>query len=122
MKTHFDFKTTNIEMTQAIREYLNKRLEKLEKFTDDDASSYGQVEIGTITQGQHSGKIFRAEINVTISGHHFRSESKKDDLYFAIDEARDEIVRTLKSYKGKKRTLFRKGSSAIKNILKGFKK
>jgi len=118
MKINFDFKATNIEMTEAIREYLYKRLEKLEKFTGDDAGSYGQVEIGTTTSGQHSGDIFRAEINLTVEGQNFRTESKKKDLYSAIDEAQDEMIRTLKSYRGKRRTLFRRGGYQIKKLLK----
>lgn len=122
MKINLDIKTTNIDMTPAIRSYLEKRVSKLEKFIGDDVSTYAQVEIGTITSGHHSGDIFRAEINLRTGGQRFRAESKRNDLYAAIDVARDEMVRNLKSYKSKQRTLFRRGGSAIKNILKGFRK
>jgi len=122
MKINIDVKQTNIEMTPALQEYLDKRLEKLERFIDSDSSAYMQVEIGTITSGQNSGDIFRAELNLELDGEHFRTEARTTDLYKSIDDAKDEMVRSVKSYKGKRRTLLRKGGNAIKSILKGFKK
>ena len=116
--TNFDTKLTNIEMTKAIQSYLNKRLAKLEKFIGDDSSAHGQVEIGKTTTAQHSGEIFRAEINLHISGKSLRTEFSETDLYSAIDKARDEMIRSLKSYKGRQRSLFKKGSIKVKNLLR----
>ncbi len=116
--THFDIKLTNIEMTKAISSYLDKRLEKLEKFIGDDPSAKGQVEIGTTTRGQKSGEIYRAEINLHIAGKKLRTEAEETDLYAAIDKARDEMVRSLKSYKEKQRSLLRRGSYQVKKLLK----
>ena len=97
MKINIDVKQTNIEMTPALQEYLDKRLEKLERFIDSDSSAYMQVEIGTITSGQNSGDIFRAELNLELDGEHFRTEARTTDLYKSIDDAKDEMVRSVKS-------------------------
>ncbi len=116
--TNFNIKTTNIEMTDAISSYLDKRLSKLDKFMKKDEPAVGQVEIGTITRGQNSGDIFRAEINLSLGGHSFRAESEKDDLYKAIDDAQDEMIRQLKSFKNKQRSMERKGGYQLKKLLK----
>jgi len=38
------------------------------------------------------------------------------------DIAKDEMVRSVKENQDKRRTLFRKGGAAVKDLLKGFRK
>jgi len=116
--TNFDVKLTGIEMTEAIRSYLDKRLEKIDKFIGDDPSAKGQVEIGKTTQGQNKGEIFKAEINLHIAGKSLRTVEEDSDLYSAIDKTQEEMIRSLKSYKGKQRSMMRRGGYQIKKLLK----
>ncbi len=116
-------KATNMDLTDAISDYISKKMEMLEKFIDaDDTSAHAQIEVGRTTEHHHSGDVFRAEINFSVGGKRFRAVSEQEDLYSAIDEVKDEISRSLSSHKEKKKTLFKKGAMRIKNILKGFKK
>lgn len=108
-------------MTNAIQNFLDKRLKKLEKFVGKDSSAQGQVEIGTITTGQNSGEIFRAEINLHLAGQDFRSESTNEQLYSAIDEAQKEMARQVKAYKKRKREFERRGASRFKKLLTRFR-
>jgi len=114
-----DIKATNIEMTDAIRGYVDERIDYLDKLVNPkDESVYAQVEIEKTTQGQSKGDVFRAEINLHISGKKLRAEKTSSDLYASIDAIKDEITRELTSYKDKKETMFRKGARKIKDMLK----
>lgn len=109
-----------IELTPAIREYVLKRIESLEKFVpQNDQSVKCEFEVGKTTHHHKQGDFFRAEIKLHISGKDFYAVSEKDDLYAAIDMVRDEIVQALTTHKDKKITLFRKGASRIKDMMKG---
>ena len=113
-------KATNTELTPAIAEYVRKRIAMLDKVVDaEDTSARVSVEVGKTTHHHQKGDLFRAEFNVHIAGHDFRAAAEKDDLYAAIDEVRDEIIREVTGYKDKRRTLLRRGGAAIKNVLKG---
>jgi putative sigma-54 modulation protein len=116
-------KATNIDLTDALREYVNKRVDSLSKYVQGEKNEVtAAVEIGTTTRHHHSGEIFRAEIHVRIGGKTFRSVAEKDDLYAAIDEVREELMREITSDRDRERTLFRRGGQAVKDALRGFGK
>ena len=117
MKTNV--KTTGIEFTDALSDYVDEKIGSIEKFLDpEDQTILCEVEIGMSTKAHQSGEIFRAEINLNTAVGHFRAESEKEDLYVAINDAKEQISEAVKSEKDKKRTNIRKGGSIIKNLLK----
>lgn len=116
MKTNI--KATNIELTSAINDYVNKRLQTLEKFTKDK-EIIAYVEVGKTTKHHKEGEIFKAEFNLEISGVKFYSISEKEDLYQAIDDAKEEVVHQIKNDKKRKQTLYKRGASSVKKMLKG---
>ncbi len=113
-----NIKATGTELTTAIREYVEKRLRKVESLIKTAEDDVAQVEIGKTSAHHGKGDVFRAEINVQSGGVMYRAVSEMDDLYAAIDDARDELVREVKSKKGKGETAFRKGARRLKNILR----
>ena len=118
-----NIKATNMEMTEAIKSYLNKKLEKLNKFTrgkDDDAVQI-DVEVGKSTMHHRAGDIFKAEINILMNGEKFRSVAETADLYGSIDEAEEEIMNALRKSKTKKTNLFRRGGQRIKDMIRGWR-
>lgn len=117
MKTNV--KTTGIELTDALSDYVDEKMSQIEKFLDsNDGSALCEVEIGVSTKHHKSGEIFRAEVNLHIAGGDFRAESEKEDLYIAINDAKEQIVQTVKGHRKKDRDMFRKGASVIINLLK----
>jgi len=116
--------TKNIEMTSAIRNYVEKKLKGMDRFANTTESQLQiQVEVGRTPSDQESGEVFRAEINLGINGNQFYAVSKKDELYAAIDDVKSEIVRQMKKSKGKDTVAVRKGQrKAKKMIKKTFKK
>lgn len=113
-----NIKATNIELTSAINDYVNKRLQALEKFTKDK-EIIAYVEVGKTTKHHKEGEIFKAEFNLEISGVKFYSVSEKEDLYEAIDDAKEEVVHQIKNDKKRKQTLYKRGASSVKKMLKG---
>lgn len=113
-------KTTNIELTDAIESYVNEKISSVEKFAipHENENPVVQVEIGKTTNHHQSGDVFIAEANMRVRGKHFHATSEKNDLYAAIDDMRNELVRELSSHKEKARTLVRKGAGMIKEMLR----
>ena len=120
---HINTKATNIKLTPEISEYLDKRLSSLEKLIDsEDESVMCDVEVGKSTMHHKSGEIFRAEINLHTSEQDYRAVSEKEDLYSAINSAKEEIMQSIRQHRSKIRTLLRRGSISIKKRIKGFKR
>lgn len=111
-------KATNIVLSPAIEEYATKKFGVLQKYVNTaDTSAGGQIELGKTTKHHQSGDVFRAEINLHLKGKDFWTEATAADLYTAIDEARDEIVRMLRAHKEKSSASKRKGGRVAKKIL-----
>jgi putative sigma-54 modulation protein len=112
---------TNMELTPAIRDYVEKKVSMLDKFISaSDESVKCEVEVGKTTHHHKQGDYFRAEIKLHVAGRNHYTVSEKDDLYAAIDEVKDEMASSLTTHKEKKETLFRKGAARVKDMLKGF--
>jgi len=122
MTSNVIIKATNIEMTQAIGEYIRKKIKDLEKFIDpNDTSVIINVEVSKITKHHKSGDIFRAEINLHISGAQLYAEATTADLYSSIDSVKDEMARELRKQKEKHRARIKKDGGFLKQLLRGFK-
>ena len=50
---------------------------------------------------------------------HKGAVSDKEDLYASMDDVVDMVARKIRSYKGKKRSMFLRGAQKIKRLLKG---
>ena len=115
-----NIKTTNMEGTAALSGYVEEKLQSVEKFTlpHESEDVVAEVEIGKINNHHQSGDVFRAEVNLRVRGKSFRATSEKSDLYAAIDDMRNELVREITSHKDKARTLVRRGGGIIKKMLR----
>lgn len=116
-----NIKATNIDLTPSIEKYVNKKLNGLERFVKDgEISAY--VEVGKTTNHHKQGDLYKAEINLSLDGKKFFTDSEKEDLYSAIDEAENDIIRRITYKKDKDKTLFKRGAMSVKKMLKGFSK
>ncbi len=116
-------KTTNIIVDSGVEDYLDKRLEAVEKLIDvNDPTLLVEIELAKTTKHHQTGDIFRAEINLTINGNQFRAEAEEIDLNKAIDMMKDELLNELRSYKGKRHSIVKRSGAKIKALLKRFYK
>ena len=108
------------DLTPALRDYIEKRMQGLSKFTAGEPTVV--VEIGKTTEHHRQGEVFEAKVHVTTPlGKQYRAVSQKADLYEAIDDVRNEVARELSSAKDKRATLFRRGAQKIKDMMRGFR-
>ena len=97
-------KATNLELTENIKLYLNKKILSLDKFLvefEKDKEAKAKVELGKTTAHHRKGNVFRAEINLDLGEVILRAVSLRDDLYAAIVEVKDKLQREIKRYKSR---------------------
>lgn len=83
----------NVDVTNALKEYVEKRVGKLNKFLDnvDEAIVIMSVE----------GDSHKAEVTVPYNGIILRGEEATGDMYSSIDLLVDKMEKQIDKYKGK---------------------
>jgi len=114
-----NIKATNMELTSAISDYINKRLDGIKKYLKNQEGTIVYIEVGKTTNHHKQGEVLKAEFNIEISGEKFYALSEKEDLYSAIDDVQKEIIRQISQNKDRKQTLYKRGASSVKKMLKG---
>lgn len=95
-------KATNLELTPAIKNYIQKKMDMAEKYLGDRKVIGCDFEVELTTKHHHKGDIFRAEVNLSVAKELIRVEKTETDLYKAIDKVKDHVVELMKKYKEKK--------------------
>jgi ribosomal subunit interface protein len=117
---NINVKATNMDLTPAIRAFVEKKVGALERLLAryELADLQIWVEVGPSTKHHQSGEIFRAEMQIRIPhiDGGLRAVSEKEDLYAAIDDANDQLKRELRRAKTKERSVIMSGARKIKNI------
>jgi ribosomal subunit interface protein len=112
-----NIKTKNFDLTPAVSDYLNKRLEALQKFhSTESPTAIIEVELSKTTRHHEQGRIFYAEINLSIGGKLHRAVSERETIQEAIDEVKDEILRELRKDKRKEIRFTRRTGLMLKEF------
>lgn len=116
----------NLELTEAIREYVLKRVTNLEKLLSGIEGRGGDVkvyfEVSKNTNHHKGGEVFSADCRINIDGKEFYSNVDADDLYKSIDEIKEILFNDIQKNKDRKQTLFKRGAASVKKMLKGLSK
>ena len=116
----------NIELTEAIHDYVIKRVTNLEKLLKKIEERGGEVmvrfDVAKTTNHHKAGVVFRADCSITIKGENFYASADGEDLYSAIDEVKENIFNDIQKNKDRKQTLFKRGATSVKKMLKGLSK
>ncbi len=115
---HITITGVHLEITEAIREYVNTRMSSLNKYSHNDNGAKVSVELTKTTAHHSHGDVFQVEVHAHIRGTSVNVKAVRDDLYSAIDEVRDMLARELTEEKDKKISLFKKGAHRLKKLLK----
>jgi putative sigma-54 modulation protein len=99
MTLKVDIYPKNIELTEHIADYVNKKASKLDRYLSDIDEARVDLEF----QKSMRNPADRQVAQVTLRGRGFilRSEERSDDLLTAIDTAIDHIQRKIERHKGK---------------------
>ena len=119
-----NIKATNIELNDSLRFWVQEKIGELEKFlgvfgSEDLIAGEKEkvefwVEIGKTTKHHLKGDVFRAEVQLYLPKKSLRAEAINVDLRTAINEAKDELQREIKQYKGKRLDKARKWARMAK--------
>ena len=92
----YNVRGENIEVTEAIRKYAEKKTAKLERYFDDtpDATVYVNLKI-------YPDRSAKAEVTIPLPFLVLRAEETTDDLYKSIDFVADKLERQVRKYKTK---------------------
>jgi len=85
----------HLEITEAIREYVNSKFAKLERQSEQITSTSVILTVEKLSQN--------AEATVHVSGGELFANSQHEDLYAAIDSLTDKLDRQLIKHKEKHR-------------------
>lgn len=115
-----------MELTEAIRNYVLKRVTNLEKLLSRIEEGEGRVmvnfEVSKSTNHHKSGEIFHADCLIKIDGKEFYGSADKEDLYQAIDALKDSLYNEINKNKDRSQTLLYRGARSIKKMMKGLSK
>jgi len=98
-----NLKASNIELTEAISEYVQAKVDMLEKYLGDIQVINCDFEVAKSVGGQNKGEIYSAEVNLQIPGDLLRVDKTEADLYKAIDKVKDHMEEMIISHKEKLR-------------------
>ena len=84
-----------IEVTQAMKDYINEKLKRLEKYLEKSEEVRANVVVKV------KGHMQSVEITIPLHNFIIRSEETQDDFYAAVDKAIDVMERQIRKNKTK---------------------
>ncbi|ALA54054.1 ribosome-associated translation inhibitor RaiA [Shouchella clausii] len=103
---HFNIRGENIEVTPAIREYIEKKVGKLERYFDTTPTADVNVKLQVLGSGESS-----IEVTIPMPKLLLRGEEINADMYAAIDIVVEKLERQIRKYKTKVNRKFRQEGS-----------
>ncbi|MBZ1348809.1 MAG: ribosome-associated translation inhibitor RaiA [Candidatus Liptonbacteria bacterium] len=100
-----NIKITNFDLTPAIKQYIEKKLNYLDKFLSrytTKGEAEVDFEVGRTTRHHKKGEVFYAKANLKTPDGFFRANKTNDDLFTAIDEVKSCLLELIKKHKTKK--------------------
>ena len=93
---NFNIRGENIEVTPAIREYVEKKISKLERYFSETPDAQVNVNLKT-----YNDKTSKVEVTIPMSQLLLRAEEDHMDMYAAIDLISDKLERQIRKHKTK---------------------
>ncbi|HWK23333.1 MAG TPA: ribosome-associated translation inhibitor RaiA [Ureibacillus sp.] len=99
---NFNIRGENIEVTPAIREYVENKIEKIERYFSEGVNANANVNLKV-----YNGKQTKVEVTIPLKDITLRAEERHDDMYAAIDLIVDKLERQIRKHKTKVNRKFR---------------
>jgi putative sigma-54 modulation protein len=100
MSSELKIQTRNMEVTDRIRDYVEKKADKLDRFLS--AIDETRVELSYEKSTRSAADRHVAQITVRGKNLLLRSEERADDIFAAFDTALDKLQRQIDRFKGKR--------------------
>ncbi len=99
----------DLKATEAIKEYIEKKCERLQKYTEEE------IEVKATIKTEGKNQV--AELSTNINGNVYRAVTEKNDLYASIDKDIDIIEGQIRKMKTKKEKQMTSGSIKDQEII-----
>lgn len=90
----------NIEITDRITDYVDKKVSKLDRYLNGIEEA--RVDLAYVKSARSAADRQVAQITIRGRGFILRSEERADDIFAALDVAVDKMQRRIERYKGKR--------------------
>lgn len=90
----YNVRGENIEVTDALREYVEKRLVKLDKYFVDDPEVIAHVNLKV-----YNDRTAKVEVTIPLPYLVLRAEETTDDMYRSIDNVSEKLERQIRKFK-----------------------
>ncbi|MDF2925436.1 MAG: sigma-54 modulation protein [Paenibacillaceae bacterium] len=107
----FSIRGERIEVTEALREYVEKKIGRLERYFEAPPTSEVNVTLSVIREKQS------VEVTIPLQGVLLRAEEKGEDMYASIDLVVDKLERQIRKHKTKANRKVRQ-EAGYKNLFK----
>jgi len=104
----------NLELTDRISDYINKKVSKLDRYLTgiEDA----RVDLDYAKSARNANDRYVAQITIRGKGFILRSEERSDDIFTAIDAVVEKMQRKIERFKGKRQRGRGDGRSAAEVV------
>lgn len=99
---NFNIRGENIEVTPAIREYVETKIEKIDRYFNEELNSTANVNLKV-----YNDKQTKVEVTIPMKNLTLRAEERHTDMYAAIDLIVDKLERQIRKHKTKVNRKFR---------------
>jgi ribosomal subunit interface protein len=107
------------ELTSAIRAYIEAKIVGPTSRVVGKGDALLEVELSRVLRHHRKGNIWWGEVNLKMGKTLIRAEEEGDDPHAVIDAVENELLRQIKSFKGKKKTKNIRTARKIKGALRG---
>ncbi|SDW43867.1 putative sigma-54 modulation protein [Marininema mesophilum] len=108
----YNVRGNNIELTDALREYVEKKLSRMEKYFDSTQTTEAFVSM-SVFKDEH-----KVEVTVPFPGVLVRAEEASENMYASIDNVLEKLERQIRKYKTKVNRKFRQDGT-LRNLENG---
>ena len=92
----YNVRGENIEVTEAIRSYVEKKVGKLERYFNDVPDATAHINLKVYTD-----KTAKVEVTIPLPYLVLRAEETSPDLYASVDLVVDKLERQIRKFKTK---------------------
>ena len=98
----FNIRGENIEVTPAIRDHVEGKIERIERYFNEDLNANANVNLKV-----YNDKQTKVEVTIPLKNVTLRAEERHNDMYAAVDLIVDKLERQIRKHKTKINRKFR---------------
>lgn len=99
---NFNIRGENVEVTPAIRDHVESKIEKIERYFNGDLNANANVNLKV-----YNDKQTKVEVTIPMKNLTLRAEERHNDMYAAVDLIVDKLERQIRKHKTKVNRKFR---------------